>query len=197
MHNLRRWNKLVEWNWWKCLHGCSAFCDESLYVWRWKESFAVPKVFYTRSLCGSTQYPPCGMLLGQEVAWEQQGPCSNPACPQVTVGNFSLLFSQWNRNTPPAFYEIQTSQPHVLCVSENRKRIGSCILKLCYSYSTARPSNLVSHSIQAYDIVKLPLGCYSVSRLGFPAPLLHLLSQIFFQTFGSRSTLQSPSQSPQ
>lgn len=185
MHNLRCGSKLVQWNWWKCLHGCSAFCDESLYVWRWRESFAVPKLLHTRSLRASTWYPLCGRLLGQRGAWEQQGHCSNPACPQLTVGTFSLLFFQRNRNTPPAFYEIQTSLPYVLCISENGKRIRSCILKLCNLYSTARPSNLVSNSMQAYDRVKLSLGFYSVSWLGFPTLLLHLLSLIFFLTFGT------------
>lgn len=192
MHNLRCGSKLVEWNWWKCQHGCSAFCDESLYVRRRRESFAVPKLFHTHSLRASTQYPLCGRLLGQQGAWEQQGHCSNPACPQLSVGNFSLLLFQRNRNTPPAFYEIQTSLPYVLSISENGKRIGSCILKLCNSYSTARPSNLVSNSMPAYDTVQLSLGFYSVSWFGFPTSLLHLLSLIFFLTFGSQTAISKP-----
>lgn len=51
--------------------------------------------------------------------------------------------------------------------------------------------------MQAYDIVKLSLGFYSMSWLGFPTLLLHLLSLIFFLTFGSQNTLQSPSECPQ
>lgn len=143
---------------------------------------------YPSSLHVSMRYRLCGRLLGQWGAWEQQGHCSNPACPQLTVGNFSLLFFQRNRNSPPAFYESQASLPYLLCISENGKRTGCCFLKLYNSYSTARPSNLVSSSLQAYDIFKQSLGFYSASWFGFPTLLLHLLSLIFSLTFGSQST---------
>lgn len=116
-------------------------------------------------LRGSKWYPLlCGGRLGQQGAWEQQRPRCNLACPQLTVGNVSLLFFLRNRNTPPAFHEIQTSLPYVLCVSENEKRIGRCILRLCNSYSPPRLSNLVSNSMQAYGMVQLSLHFYSVKK---------------------------------
>lgn len=129
------------------------------------------------SICNTQAIPPCmrahstlcvGGCLDGRVHGSSRGTApTQPA--QNSLWETSPCCTSRGTETPLQPFMRSKQACHMYFVYQKMgKRTGRCILKLCNSYSTARPSNLVSNSMQAYDLVKLSLGFYSVSWLGFP-----------------------------